>query len=131
MYHSHLIAQLGHGGIGVGSGGFITNPVLSPQLQGLVSATNPQGFFALLIPNLISLVLMLGTIIFFWWLLQGAIKWIISEGDKANLQGARDQITHAIIGLFILFSVFAIARLLEYFFGIKILTLDLSPLFIH
>lgn len=110
--------------------GQITNPVLGPRLQGLVGG-NPQSFFALLIPNLFTLVLVLGSVVFFWWLIMGAIKWIISEGEKSNLQGAKDQITHALIGLFFLFSVFAIAKTLEFFFGVKILTLDLTPLFIR
>ena len=111
--------------------GTITNPALSTGLQGLISSANPQAFFALLIPNLITLVLILGSLIFFWWFLQGALRLILSEGDKANIQGAKDHLQNALIGLFVLFSVFAVIKLIEIFFGITILTIDLTPLFIH
>lgn len=63
-------------------------------------------------------------------LLLGAITWIGSGGDKAAIEGARGRITQALIGIVVLFSVFAIIKLIEGLFGIKILTLDIGPLII-
>ena len=72
----------------------------------------------------------IGATIFFFMLLIGAIQWISSGGDKAATEAAKGRITNAIVGLVILLSLFAITQLLEAFFGIDILQLDLEPLFI-
>lgn len=105
----------------------ITNPVLNQKLQG---KTGLQ-FFQTFIPNLVTLALIIGVAIFFFILVIGAIQWISSGGDKAGLEGARSKIANALIGIIILFAVFAILRVIEAFFGITILTLDIGPLVIQ
>lgn len=89
----------------------------------------PKGQFAKLdfsIPNLIAamitLALVVAAIIFFFMLVIGGIKWILSGGDKAQTESARGQITAALVGLVIVFSAWAIAQLVSTFFGISILT---------
>lgn len=112
-------------GVGGGNAG-INNPVLGPNLQG---KTGLQ-FFQSFIPNLITLGLIIGVIFFFFILILGAIQWISSGGDKNALEEAKHKITNAIIGIVILFSVFAILKVIENFFGISILTLDIGSLVI-
>lgn len=85
-------------------------------------------FFQKLIPALIGLGFVIGMIIFFFVMLLGAIQWITSGGDKAALDAAKGKITNAIIGLVVLFSILAIVQLIEAFFGINILTIDIGPL---
>lgn len=104
----------------------ITNPVLGPL-------TNQSGisFFQKLITSLVTLGLIVGALIFFFTLVMGAIQWISSGGDKQALESARGKITNALVGIVILFAVFAIVKLIEYFFGISILTLDISKLIIQ
>ncbi len=104
----------------------ITNPVL-----GNLGNMSGLNFFQKLIPSLISLALIGGVLIFFFILVSGAIQWISSGGDKQSLESARGKITNAIVGIVILFATFAIIRLLEHFFGISILTLDISKLVIQ
>lgn len=118
-----MVAAVEGGG---GSGGIIKNPVLGPRLQG---RTGLQ-FFQTFIPNLVTLALIIGTVIFLFILIIGAIQWISSGGDKNALEGARSKITNALIGIIILFAVFALLKVIENFFGIKILTLDIGPLII-
>lgn len=103
----------------------INNPVL-----GNLSSLNGVGFFQRLLPALIAAGLVIGVVIFFFMLLAGAVQWISSGGDKGAVEAARGRITNAIIGLVILLSLFAITRLIETFFGIDILYLNLGPLFI-
>lgn len=114
--------------------GQITNSALGPTLQGFVaSAILPFGadaFFNSFIPNLITLLLVIGVLFFVLKLIQAGIRWIMSEGEKANLQAAKDHLTNAIIGLFVLFSTFAIIKIIETFFGLKLTTIDLTPLYI-
>ena len=80
---------------------------------------------------LISLVLIIGVVIFTFVLVLGAISWISSGGDKAQVESARGKVTTAIIGLVLLFSAWAIINLIELFFGINILTLDILNLAIR
>ena len=104
----------------------ITNPVL-----GNLGQKTGLSFFQSFIPGLIGLALLAGAIIFFFILILGAIQWITGGGDKQALEGARGKITNAIVGILILFSIFAILNLIEIFFQIKIMTLDIGPLVIQ
>lgn len=104
----------------------INNPVLGPKL----AAFNGVAFFQRLLPALILMAFIIGVTVFFFMLLIGAIQWISSGGDKAATEAAKGRITNAIVGLVILLSLFAITQLLESFFGIDILQLNLQPLFI-
>ena len=77
--------------------------------------------FARLISAAIQLVLILAAIIFFFILVTGGIKWITSGGDKGKTEGARSQITAALVGLVIVFAAWAIIQLIEIFFDVDIL----------
>jgi hypothetical protein len=123
---NHLLA-------GSGSADTITNPVLSPLLQGAAgnSGASPAWFFQTFIPKFITIGFIVGVLIFFFMLMIGAIQWISSGGDKQALEGARGRITSALIGLVILFATFAVIKLIEKFFGFSILTLDIGKLIIQ
>ena len=73
-------------------------------------------------------VLVVAALIFFFILVMGGIKWIMSGGDKGNVETARKQITNALIGLAIIFVAWAIIRLLSQVFGVDILTLPIPRL---
>lgn len=117
---------------GAGTTSTINNPIMGDSMQSLVASSGDGAtFFALLLPKLIGLALVVGVVIFLFMLIFGAIQWITSGGDKASLEGARSKISSAIVGLVILFSTFAILALIEKFFDISILTLDIGPLVIQ
>ena len=87
----------------------------------------PGGQFAELdftIPKLIStgiqLLFVIAAIIFFFMLVIGGIRWILSGGDKGQTEAARNQITAALVGLVIVFAAWAIVQLLGTFFGVEI-----------
>lgn len=69
------------------------------------------------ISALITGALVIAAIIFFFMLVIGGIKWIASGGDKGATEGARNQITAALVGLVIVFAAWAIAGLVKAFFG--------------
>lgn len=74
----------------------------------------------------IRLVLVIATLVFFFILVIGGIRWIASGGDKAQTENARNQITAALVGLVIVFAAWAIANLIHQFFGgIDIFSLQL------
>lgn len=109
-------------------GGTINNPILNQNLQQMLQNQSAASFFNLFIPKLIGLSLIIGVLIFFFIMIIGAIQWISSGGDKNALEEAKKKITNAIIGIIILFSVFALLKVIENFFGISILTLDIGSL---
>lgn len=55
------------------------------------------------------------------YLVLGGIKYITSSGDKVNTQAARDQITHAVLGLAIVAASVAITGILQAVLGIRLL----------
>lgn len=79
-----------------------------------------------LITSAISLILVVAAVVFFFILVIGGIKWITSAGDKAKIESARGHLTAALVGIVIVFSVWAIIKVLETFFGVNILT-DIVP----
>lgn len=90
---------------------------------------NPEGFggeittmtVGGIISGAISLVLLVVALVFFFVLIMGGLKWVMSGGDQKNVEAARNQITNALIGLAIVFATFAIMKLIEVIFGITIL----------
>ena len=94
---------------------------------------SPTGQFsnlgAITISGLISaaiiLILVIAALVFFFMLIFGGIKYITSGGDKAQTEAARGTITAALIGLVIVFSAWAIITLINAFFGIDILSLEI------
>lgn len=117
------------GGIPVNPPGSINNSAFGQGfLAGLLAIPDAAAFFNVFLPKAITLLLVVGVIIFFFMLIMGAIQWISSGGDKGGLEAARGKITSALIGIIILFSVFAVMKLIETFFGITIMTLDIGSL---
>jgi len=107
-----------------------TNPVVGNTLIGLETADSSQ-FLNVFLPKFVGLLLVVGSLSFFFMFMWGAIEWILSGGDKAKLESSKSRITNALIGIFLLFIVFAIIELIETFFEINILTIDMGPLTIE
>jgi hypothetical protein len=58
-------------------------------------------------------------------LVWGGVKYITSGGDKGQTEAARGQITAALVGLVIVFAAWAIINLVNIFFGVNILQLNI------
>ena len=77
--------------------------------------------FGKLISAGIKIALLMAALLTFAYLIWGGLQWIMSGGDKAKYEAARDRITAALIGLVIVAAAWAFMKLIEYFFGIEIL----------
>jgi len=106
----------------------LTGKVYNPALPQDLRDTSGPAFLQKILQLGISLALVIGAIIFFFMLLVGGISWISGGGDKAKLESAQKKITHALIGLAILLSTFAIIKLVGYLFGIDLLKITLPTL---
>ncbi len=70
-----------------------------------------QGYIEdldVVISNSINLIFVVAALLAFAFLIAGGLRWIISGGDKSKIEGARDQIIAAVVGLLILASSWAI-----------------------
>ena len=93
----------------------------------------PKGQFAPLnnirITDIISacvvIVMVVASIAFVFSLLFGGIKWILSGGKKEKADEAKAQIVNAIIGIFVVFTSWALINLVSTFFGINILEFNI------
>jgi hypothetical protein len=106
-------------------------PVLAAETINLAPPTGWEGLnFTIpsLVSGLVKLILVIAALVAFFFLIIGGIKWITSQGDKANTEAARNTITAALIGLLIVFGAWAIIRLIETFFGITILQLEIPSI---
>ena len=77
---------------------------------------------------LLTMALVLAGIVFVFILIIGGIRWMISGGDKTGTEGARNQITAALIGLIIVFSVWAIVAFVKTAFSVDLLNLKLPSI---
>ncbi|MCJ7826543.1 hypothetical protein MUP56_02930 [Patescibacteria group bacterium] len=100
----------------------ICNSALPPQLGGCGGGGVEQGGIIVggLLSGIIGLVFLFGFLLTLAYLLTGGMQWITSQGDKGALESARNKITHAIIGLIIVASAYAIFKLVGNFFGIEL-----------
>lgn len=71
--------------------------------------------------NAITLILSASALLAFAFLLIGGIRWIMSQGDKKQLETAQKTITYAIIGLVVVLLSFFIINFIGYLFGVKLL----------
>lgn len=117
------------------AGEFVVDPapnVLNRGIGGPNPANTSEDFLGIPIRNLggptglltilIQTAIIIASIGFFVYLIVGGIRWLTSGGDKVALQGARDSIVHALIGLIIIIAAYATIRILEAAFGLSIIS---------
>ncbi len=107
------------------------DPIVNPVLRGEVQSSQGADFFNLFLPKFVGLALIIGIIIFLFIMLLGALQWIMSGGDKGALEGARGKLTNGVIGIVILLATFAFVKVIEDFFGINILEINVGILEIN
>lgn len=73
------------------------------------------------LPNIVNLIFVIATLLAFFFIIWGGISWISSGGDKTKVDGARNKIVYAMIGLIVTFLSYFIINLVGGFFGMKIL----------
>lgn len=107
--------------------------IVQAQINNKALSTNLIGqrgveFIPSLIRGIIASILVVGGLIFVFMILWGGIKYITSEGDKAQAETARKTITNSLIGLVISFALYAIVTLVGCFFGLDFLRLYVGEL---
>ncbi len=117
--------SLGLGGLVSLAGGVMAQtPTATEGMVGITVPTPPNfrvTNLGKIISSVFAFLLIVAGLLAFAYLVIGGIQWITSGGDKAGLEAARNKIIHAIVGLIVVFSAWAITLLLQQFLGITIL----------
>lgn len=94
--------------------------ITNPALVDTVGTGKGTAILELFLTHFVDYALGAGGIVAFFMLLWGAIEHITAGGDKEAVQKSTKRITHGLVGLAILFSIFAIIFIAEALFGVKI-----------
>lgn len=96
---------------------------IGEKLEELGGAGVPvQTNLGKLIGSFLGVAILVGAIAAFGYMILGGIQWITAGGDTGKIEKARQKIMQSIIGLAVLASMFAIFTVVQYFFGIDILS---------
>lgn len=99
-----------------------------PEGQFSVLCNFTSASFGPIVGIVVNVLFVIAVIIALVFLIYGGIRWIISGGDKAALDSARNHIVAAIIGLIIVFLAYFVIQIVLGFFGLSINKLTLPTL---
>ena len=94
----------------------ILNPILK---NGYDQANSPEMYTNNVIQTVFSIFFIVASIYFIWHLIMAGYHLISTEGDPKKLTTAKDQIAYSLIGIIVIFSVFAILKFVGTVTGIE------------
>ena len=86
----------------------------------------PNFTIAQAVTFIVRILIIAAFIISFIFLLIGGVRWIASGGDAKAVEGARNMVTAALVGLVVVLAAFALIRLIEFFFQVSIISAPLT-----
>lgn len=111
---------------------FAQNPInvcpTNPPFDRLCSLFQGPDIFGRIVGLIISVLLIAAVIVSIIFLIWGGIRWILSGGDKAGVENARNTIIAAIIGLVISLAAFFIINIIGQILGIQLFNLTVPSL---
>jgi len=116
---SGLAAYLSLPFIALASGTNVSPCVGAVGIEQALCAISTGGIGPL-IQGVIILIVVLAVVIALIYLLYGGIKWIMSKGEKTEVESARNHITAAITGLIVVFLAIFIIFLVATIFNINL-----------
>lgn len=74
-----------------------------------------------LFSNILTILYIVASLLCLFYIIYGGISWVMSQGDKKAIEGARNTIIYAVIGLGVVFLSIVVIRLLGIFFNYSFL----------
>ena len=93
----------------------ITNPVLKNSSS---ISSNPTNYMNGVIQTVFSIFFIFGLIYFVYHIVLSGYKMISSQGDPKKYEEAQHSLIYAFIGIAIIFSIFALLKIVGHIFGI-------------
>jgi hypothetical protein len=89
-----------------------------------VALTNPNSqsdptYVTTVFQGVFNIFIIIGVIYFIWHFIFAGYHFISAQGDEKQYQQAKNEITYALIGLVIIFFVFAILKIIGSILGIQ------------
>lgn len=85
--------------------------------------------FGNLVGKVITILFIFAAVVALAFLIWGGIKWILSGGDKAGVEAARNTIVAAVVGLIVVFlSYFILNIVISFFLGTPITNFTIPTL---
>lgn len=106
--------------------GRVENPLLSPNLQ--KPPEEAPATLGHVLSTALTLALIGTSVIFLFIIITGGISYMTAGGDKEKKVAASTRLTNGIIGLAIVFCLFAIAQLFSSLFGVDLLNFTIPRL---
>jgi len=93
--------------------------ICNPVLKNCVSSTNPTQYTNNVLSAVISLFFIVGIIYFMWHIVFAGYHFIGTEGDPKKYETAKNELTYSVLGLIVIFSIFAILKFVGVVLGIQ------------
>lgn len=106
----------------------IINQIINPLVPGRPDMNEAPALVGNTLSNILTLLLIVAGVAFFFMFVLGGIKWIASGGDKEKIEGAKKQISSALIGLVLILCLFAVTNLIYHLFGVNLIKFRLPRL---
>jgi len=104
------------------------NPVVNTAVGNLPTSNSGSTVLQIFLTNGMTFAFGLGILVLLVMLLIGAYEYITAGGDKEGLAKSSKRMTQAVIGLVLLFSIYLIAYIVGYLFGINVLQVNIPQL---
>ena len=92
--------------------------ICNPVLKDCTSTTAPKAYFNSALSAVISIFFIVGIVYFVWHIVFAGYHLIASEGDPKRWESSKSEIIYATIGIFVVFSIFAILKFVGIVLGI-------------
>ena len=93
--------------------------ICNPVIDNCRASVAPADYFNAVLPVIISIFFIVGILYFFWHMIFAGLHLIGSDGDPKKFESSKNEMTYSILGLFVIFSIFAILKLVGYILGIE------------
>lgn len=99
----------------------LTNPALGPDW-----VINGVAYTQQLLKAIIAAAMVLAGVVFIFMIIINGIKYISAGGDKGKIESAQKGLTNAVIGLIIVFALYAIVSTISCFFGLNFFAFEIG-----
>ena len=93
----------------------VNNPILK---NSTTQATDPKNYFNSVLSAIISIFSIVGIVYYIWHIVFAGYHLIASEGDPKKWESAKLELIYATVGLFVVFSIFAILKFVGIVLGV-------------
>jgi hypothetical protein len=97
----------------------ICNSLVDPNCAASQQATAPKAYFNSVIQAVITIFMLVTVLYFLWFIFMAGFHYIENNGDSKMIEQAKNQLQYGLMGLAIVFSVFAILKFIGTVFGIS------------